>query len=177
MKLSQSLPSGKNINMKRYQGFFSLLMALIFFASIISPALAQSYKKYCNGRFGFCVEYPANFGMEPAPTNNDGRAFYDGEGFRLSVSGINNIMDETLKSEMISQEQNFDNISYRTSGSNWYVISGLKGNKIVYLKTFVGKRSINHLYISYPSQMKAEYESIVTRISRSFSPGGLGDAH
>jgi hypothetical protein len=163
--------------MKRYQRFFSLLMALIFFASIICPALAQSYKKYCNERFGFCVEHPANFGMEPAPTNNDGRAFYDGEGFRLSVSGINNIMDETLKSEMLSQEQNFDTISYRTSGSNWYVLSGLKGKEIVYLKTFVGKGSINHLYIRYPSGMKAEYESVVTRISRSFLPGGLVETH
>jgi hypothetical protein len=163
--------------MKKYQEFFSLLIALIFFASISCPALAQSYKKYCNGRFGFCVEYPEDFGMEPVPTNNDGRVFYDGEGFRMSANGIDNVMDETLKSEMLSQEQNFDTISYRTSGNNWYVLSGLKGNEIIYLKTFVGKGAINHLHISYPSRMKAEYESIVTRISRSFVPGSLDDAH
>jgi hypothetical protein len=163
--------------MQRYLRFFSLLMALFFFASIASPALAQSYKKYCNERYGFCVEYPEDFGMEPAPTNNDGRVFYDGEGFRFSASGINNVMDKTLKSEMLSQEQNFDTVSYRTSGNNWYVLSGLKENKIIYLKTFVGKGAINHLHISYTSSMKNEYKSIVTRISRSFVSGDLGEAH
>jgi hypothetical protein len=163
--------------MKRPLGIFSLLLAFIFLSSLFGLAFAQSYKKYCNKRFGFCVEYPEDFGMEPAPTNNDGRAFYDGEGFRMTASGINNVMDETLKSEMLSQEQNFDSISYRTSGNNWYVLSGLKGNEIIYLKTFVGKGSINHLYISYPSRTKADYESIVNRISRSFVPGDLGNLH
>ena len=86
--------------MKRILGLFSLLVAVIILAAMADTTLAQSYRKYCNGRFGFCVEYPDNFGMEPAPT-----------------------------------------------------------------------------YINYPSRMKAEYESLVTRISRSFSPGGLGDAH
>jgi hypothetical protein len=163
--------------MKKYLRIFNQLMALSFFPAIICPALAQSYKKYCNARFGFCVEYPANFGMEPAPTNGDGREFTDGEGFRLSISGINNIMHENLKSEMLSQEQNFDTISYRTSGNNWYVLSGLKGNEIIYLKTFVGKGSINHLYVSYPSRLKAEYENQVAQISRSFVPRGLDEAH
>ena len=51
------------------------------------PVFASGYANYCNSRYGFCVDYPANFGMEPAPVNNDGRVFYDGEGFRMTASG------------------------------------------------------------------------------------------
>ena len=34
-----------------------------------------SYKKYCNARFDFCVEYPASFVNLPPPENNDGLTF------------------------------------------------------------------------------------------------------
>ena len=161
--------------MKRFLGFAGLMAAAILLMA--GPAGAQSYRKYCNARFGFCIEYPVHFGMEPAPANDDGRAFDDGEGLRMTVSGINNVMDGTLKSERHSQEQHFDSISYRAAGSNWYVLSGYKGNKIIYLKTFVGRGSSNHLHISYPARLKAEYEGVVTRMARSFLPGGLGEGH
>jgi hypothetical protein len=152
--------------------FIAVLVTAILFAANDS-ANSQSTRKYCNSRFGFCVEYPAHFGMKPAPANDDGRDFYDGDGFRMTASGMNNALEDTLKSEMQAQEQSFDTISYRSTGKNWYVLSGHKGNEIVYLKTFVGKEAINHLHISYPVRMKMEYEGIVTRISKSFSPGRL----
>jgi hypothetical protein len=163
--------------MKKSQGWFCLLAAAGLVAIMAGVVMAQSYKKYCNPRFGFCVAYPVHFGLEPAPVNNDGRAFYDGQGLRMSASGSNNVMDETLESERGSQERQFDSISYRTGGTNWYVLSGYKGNEIIYLKTYVGQGSSNHLYISYPARLQAEYQDVVTRISRSFTPGRLGEAH
>ena len=163
--------------MTRLFGAAAMVAAVIFLAVMVGPGGAEDYQRYCNARFGFCVEYPARLTMAPPPVNDDGRVFTDGQGLRLTASGSNNVMDETLESERLSQEREFDRVSYRRDGSNWYVLSGYKGDKIIYLKTFVGRGSINHLYISYPACKKAEYEEMVTRVSRSLVPGELDEGH
>jgi hypothetical protein len=151
-----------------------LLVSLVGF---VCPVRAEEYVNYCNGRYGFCACYPKHFGVEPAPVNDDGRRFYDGNGLTMTVSGINNALDDTLQSEMRSESKDFDKITYRAKGDNWFVLSGQKGANIVYLKTYAGKGSINHLYIGYPAGQKAEYDGIVARISRCFKPGRLDVAH
>ena len=115
--------------------FILLLLVLV---SMTTVAIAQDLARFCNSRFGFCVDYPKNLVIEPAPTNNDGRRFYDPDGFLMIASGINNALDETLQSEMLSQQGEFDKVIYRKVGKNWYVLSGLKGSEILYLKTYVG---------------------------------------
>ena len=163
--------------MKRLLAGAAMVAAAIFWAAMAGSAGAETYKKYCNARFGFCVEDPARLTMAPPPVNDDGRIFSDGHGLRLTASGINNVMDATLQSERLSQERQFDRISYQSGGSNWYVLSGYKDDTIIYLKTFVGSGSINHLDISYPARIKVEYEDMVTRVSCSFVPGRLEDGH
>jgi hypothetical protein len=154
-----------------------LVAAALLVAFLIDPASAQTYQKYCNDRFGFCLVYPAHMDQEPPPVNNDGRVFYDRQGFRLTASGINNVLEDTLASERLSQERHFDLVSYRADGKDWYVLSGYKGDNIVYLKTYVGPGSINHLHLSYPARLQAAYADLVTRISRSFTPGNLQELH
>lgn len=141
------------------------------------PSPLQGYKTYCNARYGFRVNYPCYLRMEPPPDNDDGRKFYDGKGFLVIVSGSNNVLDETLESEMDSQGKDFDRITYSTTGKNWFVLSGYKSSEVVYVKTYIGQGSINHLYIQYPSRHSVEYDNVVTNISRSFKPGNLNDAH
>lgn len=136
-----------------------------------SQLYAQSYKSYCNSRFGFCVNYPATFGMGPAPTNNDGREFSDRDGFFMIASGNYNVLENSLTDEMRSQEKDFDTITYKKRKRNWYVLSGYKNNNIVYIKTYMGRETIYHLYIRYPIKRKREYDQIVSRISHSFKPG------
>jgi hypothetical protein len=131
----------------------------------------QAYTKYCNSRFGFCVSYPVNFGMGPAPDNNDGREFYDREGFSMTASGMYNVLENSLKDEMKSQEEDFDTITYHKVKNNWYVLSGYKKNNILYIKTYMGKETIYHLYIRYPAELKKNYDKIVSEIVHSFKPG------
>jgi hypothetical protein len=151
-----------------------VLMSLV---SLVFPASAEEYAKYCNGRYRFCVCHPSHFGIEPAPANDDGRRFHDDNGFAMTASGINNSLDDTLQTELESQEERFDKITYRARGDNWFVLSGLQGANILYVKTYVGKGSINHLYIEYPAHQKAQYDGIVAHISRCFKPGRLDAAH
>lgn len=146
-----------------------LVILLVGFISHVNAQ--QAYTKYCNSRFGFCVSYPVNFGMSPAPDNNDGREFYDREGFSMTASGMYNVLENSLKDEMKSQEEDFDTVTYHKVKDNWYVLSGYKDNNILYIKTYMGKETIYHLYIRYPAKLKKDYNKIVSKASRSFKPG------
>ena len=137
-------------------------------------------KKYCNARFGFCISYPASLLMDKAPENDDGRKFDNGNGLEMTASGINNATHDTLASEMRSARDDFERVTYQAKGTNWSVLSGLKKgatDTIIYLKTFIGRGSVNHLEITYPVAQKAGYRTVVGNIARSFKPGQLGVAH
>ena len=95
----------------------------------------------------------------------------------MTVSGINNVSADTLESEMKRQDGSLDQITYRKNGKNWFVLSGFKGEDVLYLKTFIGTDSINHLYIRYPSRDKSLYDGLVVKISHSFRPGDLNAVH
>jgi hypothetical protein len=148
-------------------------IALLSLIRYVVPLSAQEYARYCNDRYDFCVSYPSHFGMESPPTNNDGRRFYDRNGLVMTASGSNNALADTLQTEMHSQGGHFDKITYRAKGENWFVISGHKGANLLYLKTFVGTGSINHLNIEYPARLKTKYDEIVAKVARSFKPGRL----
>ncbi len=95
----------------------------------------------------------------------------------MTAAGINNVTDETLKSEIEGFLDRFDTVTYRKLGNNWYALSGYKGEHIIYIKGWVGAGSINHLYLQYPSALKADYDDVVKRIVKSFRPGDLGSLH
>jgi len=146
-------------------------------------------QKYCNDRFGFCVFYPASVGWRDqqgvwhegrnaaAPENNDGSKFDNGNGLEVTVSGINNASHDTLKSEMTSARKDFDRITYRAKGKNWFILKGQKADVIIFLKTYIGRGSVNHLRIEVPEPQKTNYSQVVSDIAGSFSPGRLSVPH
>jgi len=134
-------------------------------------------KKYCNARFGFCVRYPASLMKDTAPENGDGQRFDNGNSLMMTASGINNVSHDTLKSEMRSAGEQFDRITYRAQGENWFVLSGMKGDKVIYLKTFVGPGSVNHMVIESSVPLKDLYRTVTANIARSFRPGQLSVSH
>ena len=115
--------------------------------------------------------------MEPSPENGDGRKFRDNQGLVMVVSGINNVLEDNISAEMASQVRGFDKITYQKKMGNWFVLSGYKGGTILYRKTYVGKGAINHLFLQYPFKQLDAYNDIVKKISRSFKPGELENAH
>ncbi len=143
--------------MARQKTMHILIMLLLLSTSHLYAQ--PRYKSYCNARFDFCVDHPATFGMGPAPTNNDGREFSDRDGFFMIASGMHNALENSLIDEMKSQEEDFDKITYRVKKKNWFVLSGYKDNDILYLKTYIGKEFIYHLYIRYPTELKTEYNN------------------
>jgi hypothetical protein len=163
--------------MRKLTAQLIILFFSVFILCAASPVNSQDFAKYCNDRYGFCIDYPGNLTMNPPPDNEDGRRFHDSNGFLLIVSGSNNILNNTLETEMKSGSGDIDKITYRAKRKNWFVLSGFKGSDIVYLKTYVGKGAINNLYIKYPARMKMKYNGTVMKISQSFKPGDLKEAH
>ena len=107
--------------------------------------------------------------------NGDGEGFYDQMGFMMSVFGRND--DSTFDQKMSAEAKDFDDVTYRAVGRNWFVLSGHKGTKILYRKLFVGSQSTNALYIEYPVATKNHYDRVVQDVSRSFRPGNLAEGH
>ncbi len=135
--------------------------------------LAHADTRYCNARFGFCVSYPVDFKKEIEPANGDGQAFYDARGFSMIVSGMNNVLEYDLNSLEKSQHTAFDKITYQVRGKNWIVLSGYKKDTILYEKFYLNPQTINYLHLQYPKAMNTTYQTTVTQIVKSFSPGTL----
>lgn len=149
-------------------------LAAAAFITVVQ-AESLSFERYCNARFGFCVDYPSSLTMDPPPTNNDGRIFHGKHGFTMSASGMFNALYNTVQEEMRSQSSDFDKITYKRAKKHWFVLSGYSGGDILYIKTYVGKDYLYHLYLRYPVSMKKYYNQLISRISTSFEPGPLRD--
>ena len=146
---------------------------LLLLCAVSSEAQARMEKEYCNARFGFRFSYPSRFEMDPPPENDDGRVLRDGDGCVLTAWGGYNVLEESLEDAMTSRSADFDTVTYRAKGKNWFVLSGYRGSDIVYLKLWVGTDAVNGLEMAYPSALKKEYDAVVTKIVRSFRPGDL----
>lgn len=156
-------------------------MRRVFSAAIVLSAVLLSAVRieaawdgsYVNGRFGWSVTVPADFGMDPAPDNDDGRRFFDREGCSVLAWGEHNVLEGTVDSEMEAGLQNFDSVTYRKKGDGWFVLSGHKDGNIVYVNRYVGAGALNTLRIEYPAGLREEYDALVTEVVRSFKPEGL----
>lgn len=140
-------------------------------------SIAQTLNKYCNTRYGFCVNYPSYLSSDIPPQNGDGQKFFIKKGLTMTVSGSNNVLNYSLPQVMTSQKSEFDRITYQRQSKNYFILSGYKQGQIIYLKTYIGSGSINSLHLIYPSQLKTKYDRLITKISQSFQPGNLEESH
>lgn len=133
-----------------------------------------TYKTYTNTRFGFTFEYPVSFYRSPAPTNNDGREFYNDDcsitasGSNINVSGKRETIKTYYKRAL---EHGPSPIAYKRLGRDWYVISYKNGSDTVYEKAIIGEGIISTLKITYPSSKQKHYEPMINRVSGTFKAG------
>ena len=135
-----------------------------------TPACAEGWTRYCNARFGQCADIPPNYRSDPPPENGDGLVFRDGAGMSITVSAMNNALNDTVASQRQSAIELEAAPTYQAQGPNWFVISGVKGDIVFYVKSFVTKSTISDLWIEYPAARKADYDAVVVRVAKSFTP-------
>ena len=64
-------------------------------------------------------------------------------------------------------------VTYRAHGEDWFVISGTHGDDVFYERHLLSHRGemTEGFVISYPARLKATYDPIVARMSKSFRAG------
>ncbi|HLJ65000.1 MAG TPA: hypothetical protein VKT70_12885 [Stellaceae bacterium] len=150
---------------------------------VMAPAGADphDYASYHNTRFGQRVEYPRDLFpiRRPPPENDDGQIFtsQDGES-TLSASGRWNIDEFPAIDPVLTEAEAFRiadgwTVTYRKTGKDWCVMSGIKGDHIFYEKLLLThrKKIINTLTLDYPVAAKPLIDPVIARIAASFREG------
>ena len=144
------------------------------------PALAQSWRTYRNPRFGTTIEHPDSFRAGRPPDNGGGLGFTARDTASFSVWGSHNALDHDLAGleSFIREEVTSDKrVTYEARGANWFVIAGVHEANTFYERYLLshGGKIVNGFTMQYASRLKAPYDSIVTRMSRSFRAGRGAD--
>jgi hypothetical protein len=133
----------------------------------------EGWSRYRNERFGTLVEVPLHIFklVEPPPVNGDGRAFASQDGAQLTISGSYGpyVVTDTFNAykAWLLENAELDRITYRAEGKTWLVLSGVKGQSIVYQKVVEGCGAAHTLDIEYPASQKDLYDPVAVRMARS----------
>lgn len=140
-------------------------------------AIAQErWSTYRNDRFGTAIDYPSRFSAGRPPDNNDGLSFSASDGAAFSVWGSFNALEHDLaglEAFVRENREKDERITYRAAGKTWFVLSGTRGDRIVYKRYMISHRGevVNGFEISYPAELAKAYDPIVVRMSKSLRPG------
>lgn len=119
--------------------------------------------------------YPNNL-IAVEETANGNMLKSDDENVSLQIYGTNNASHATIDS-IYNQAIKNNEMYYKVKSGNWFVISYIEGDKIIYQKKVVGKGSIDTFIFKFPSNQKAEYTKVVGMIEKSFKAPSTNKAH
>jgi hypothetical protein len=157
-----------------------LVVLCILFVGGPLKALAGEHEwtDHRNERFGVGLSYPADvFRFDRATTEGDGQLFKSSDGkARLLVGAFANTERLSPASyQRFAARYSYPGITvdYAPLGSTWTVLSGIRGDTMVYEKAMFscGGELINSFAILYPVVERDFYDPIVERIEDSFRPG------
>ncbi|HLW90572.1 MAG TPA: hypothetical protein VKS78_04630 [Roseiarcus sp.] len=153
-----------------------LATVLFLLAASLAPASAETYRTYANPRFGATADVPSDWRSEPPPENGDGLTFTSPDGTAsVTVYGSLNIEDNAQTAmQRALQPSEGETITYRQSGKDWVVVSGVKGSQIFYHKSILVCRDQiwNDVDLEYPAARKSAYDALVTHIASSLHFSG-----
>jgi|GEM_PF-990044 len=137
--------------------------------------IGGGYACYRNARFGTEITCPASyFQPEPPPGNGDGRRFDSADAAaRFLVFAEFNVLGQSLGDLMQADEGTLgrERITYRASGTGWYVLSGPADGRIFYRKVMLTPDDLIRVFeIIYPEQLKAEFDPVIGYMARNFGP-------
>ena len=134
-----------------------------------TPSTGTAYTTYTNAKFGFKIQYPKSFVVEKTLENGDGIELKsaDGEAELRLLGGSN--PGFTTKNYYDMKMKGLDGQpGYKVLKDSWFVITWKTYDRLNYLKMFVGPDSYSSFLFTFPSDERAAYEDIVTKIEKSF---------
>ena len=157
----------------RGAGFVCSILILLMF---VSPVWAMEWQNYVNARFGTKADIPAHFVADPPPSNGDGRSFRDpnrvGE---IAVYASYNVLSDSLSGYrdylIDSYRKEGWELTYMPQGDQWFVLSGIRAEDILYLRVEhgagCGAELLHHMMFTYPQGDKLHWDPIVNQGAKS----------
>ncbi|MFT0788249.1 hypothetical protein [Synechococcus sp. H55.10] len=149
--------------------------------ALASPALLvlaqSSFQPYINARFGYRLDYPADFVPQGESDSGDGQVFVGEEGAELRVWGGYNIFQATpasaLQEELQRSRESGRRVTYQVAGRDFFVVSGYEPGslRIFYLKKLVRPSLEAGFEFVYPASRRERYDRDVEAIARSLRFG------
>ncbi|WP_431272792.1 hypothetical protein [Dankookia sp. P2] len=137
---------------------------------------------YRNPAWGFGLDYPAGFVLDPEsiPQNGDSVRFWAaGRRATAVVTGLRNPEHQSLAAVLAEAERDIGengrgSVTYRRVTRDWFVLSGYLADRIYYRRSFLarGGAVIATLWIEFPRALKPCLEAAVATMSLSFRPTG-----
>jgi hypothetical protein len=142
------------------------------------PLRDQRVLAYRNPGWGFGMDYPASFVLDPSsvPENGDSARFWtEGRQATAVVTGLRNGEGQSLAAVLAEAEGDIrDNgrgsVTYRRVTRDWFVLSGYLADRIYYRRSFLarGGAVIATLWLEFPRALKPCLERAVATMSLSF---------
>ena len=129
-----------------------------------------TYQTYRNEKHGFSVRYPSRI-MQPSSEvgNGNGRTFraLDGSASLLAYA-TGQATPQQVQRRFEEQTTNPAlDITYRTHGDGWYVLSGYRGDNIFYERVEARDSTMKVMRMFYERSQEARFDPIVREMSNS----------
>ena len=152
------------------------LAAALLLAALVAP---PTYRTYHNARFGYRIDYPADFKQQPEPTNGDGRRFVSPDGQTvLTAYASYNALDggladyRKLARERWQEEHATLVLDQKTSTG--FALSGTVKGRIFYEKTVLKAGTLTTFEWEYPAARKAAMDPVIQHTIQTLQPSVAG---
>jgi len=157
-----------------------MLTILLFIGSLMlaSPA-ASTYKTYHNQRFGYRIDYPADFRPQPEAGNGDGRRFLspDGQAELSAYAGYNALDDGLAGNRKLARhywQAQHATLTLDQLTHTGYVLSGQVTGRIFYEKTVLKNNTLTTFVWKYPAARKAAMDAVIQHTIQTLQPSVAG---
>lgn len=141
-----------------------------------TAAAPSGFDRYCNARFGHCVDVPASLRAVTDPANGDGRVFRSrDERVELRTFGSNGPAALDLDARGVYAQQlgflkrDKLRVTYSALRNDAFVISGFAPDgRVYYQKSVVRGGTEYTVTLLYPSGAKATWDKLAARVAASF---------
>ncbi len=159
----------------------SLALTMVLAMVVAQPqgaGAAGRATSYVNARFGYSIDYPADFlSPEREADNGDGRAFHARHGAgKVLVWGSYRDEDSEATPAAIAQLNESDcapgKITYEVAKPKLVAFSCMsRAGGIIYQKTLVGRDVLRSVRFDYPDSERAAWEPVVKQVAGSLRTG------
>lgn len=152
------------------------LSAALLLAALAAP---PAYRTYHNARFGYRIDYPADYQPQPEPTNGDGRRFVspDGQTVLTAYAGYQVLDGGLAECRRLARErwqEQHASLVLDQKTSTGFALSGTVKGRIFYEKTVLKDSTLTTFEWEYPAGRKAAMDPVIQHTIQTLQPSVAG---